>query len=79
MLLSCRIYGINAPELTNRPAGQEATAYARELCPDGTQVKVLSHGYDKYGGRFDGEITLPDGRDFAALMVEAGQAVPYGR
>jgi endonuclease YncB( thermonuclease family) len=73
--VSCRIYGINAPELTNRPAGQDAKAYAQQLCPDGTLVKVLSHGWDKYGGRFDGEITLEDGRDFGHAMIEAGQAV----
>lgn len=31
----------------------------------------------KYGGRFDGTVTLPDGTDFAERMVTAGQAVPY--
>lgn len=30
----------------------------------------------KYGGRFDGTVTLADGRDFAAVMVATGHAVP---
>jgi endonuclease YncB( thermonuclease family) len=75
-LISCRIYGINAPEL-NTGAGKAALAYAQQICPPGTAVEVLSHNYDKYGGRWDGTLTLPDGSDFAARMIEAGQAVPY--
>jgi endonuclease YncB( thermonuclease family) len=71
----CRVFGINAPELSNKPAGQDAKMFAQSLCPNGTLVKVLSHGWDKYGGRFDGELTLPDGSSFAQQMIEAGHAV----
>jgi endonuclease YncB( thermonuclease family) len=72
--LSCRIYGINAPEL-NTPEGKDALAYAQTLLPLGTRVRVTSHGWDKYGGRFDGWIILPDGRDFGSAMIAAGHAV----
>ena len=65
-VLSCRVFGINAPEL----------AYAQELCPGGTHVTVVSHGFDKYGSRADCTITLPDGRDFGVAMLAAGHAVP---
>lgn len=75
--ISCRIYGINAPELST-PAGKTALAYALKLCPVFTFVTVLSHGWDKYGGRFDGSLTLPDGTDFGEAMIAAGQAVAYG-
>jgi endonuclease YncB( thermonuclease family) len=75
-VLSARIFGINAPEL-NTDAGKAALAYASQVCPPGTKVTVVSHGWDKYGGRFDGALTLPDGRDFAQAMIAAGQAVPY--
>jgi endonuclease YncB( thermonuclease family) len=75
-VLSCRVFGINAPEL-NTEAGRAALAYAAQLCPPGTRVMVVSHGWDKYGGRFDGTLTLPDGRDYAAEMLAAGQAVPF--
>ncbi len=72
--LSCRVFGINAPELST-DAGKVALAFAKTLCPPGTRVLVLSRGWDKYGGRFDGQITLPDGRDYATVMIAAGQAV----
>jgi endonuclease YncB( thermonuclease family) len=75
--LSCRVYGINAPELKDKPAGPAAHDYAQQICPPGTRVTIMSHGWDKFGGRFDGTITLPDGSDFAQRMVEAGQAVSY--
>lgn len=73
-ILSCRVFGINAPELST-DAGKAALAYAQTLLKPGDHVTVLSHSWDKYGGRFDGTITLPDGRDFATLMLAAGQAV----
>lgn len=72
--LACRIYGINAPELATA-AGKTALAYARSVAPEGTVVQLISHGWDKYGGRFDGTIQLPDGSDFANVMLTAGQAV----
>lgn len=72
--LSCRAFGINAPELST-DAGKAARDFARTLLPVGTRVHVTSHGWDKYGGRFDGEIMLPDGRDFATEMLDAGHAV----
>ena len=76
-VISLRVFGINAPEL-NTDAGKASLAYAQQLCPPGTLVTVMSHGWDKYGGRFDGTITLPDGQDFSAAMIAAGQAVFYG-
>src|SRR5437588_10184464 len=56
-ILSCRVFGINAPELSNPDgSGKAALAYAEKLCPPGTKVTVLSHSWDKYGGRWDGTI-----------------------
>jgi endonuclease YncB( thermonuclease family) len=72
--LSCRVYGINAAEL-GTSEGKRALAYVTALCPPGTVVSVVSHGWDKYGGRWDGSIMLPDGRDLATVMLDAGQAV----
>ena len=71
-----RIDGINAPELST-PAGKQARDFAQTLLAVGDTVTVLSYGWDKYGGRIDGAITLPDGRDFAKVMLDAGQAKPY--
>ena len=75
--LSCRIYGINAPEL-GTDAGNAALAHAKLIAPAGSMVQVTSHSWDKYGGRFDGSITLPDGSDFAAHMLADGFAVVMG-
>lgn len=73
--LSCRVFGINAPELST-DAGKAALSYALTLIKPGDRCQVTSHGWDKYGGRFDGTVTLADGRDFAQAMLDAGQAVP---
>jgi endonuclease YncB( thermonuclease family) len=75
-MLSCRVHAINAPELDTQ-AGKDALAYAQTLLLPGDECLVLSWGWDKYGGRFDGSITLPDGSDFGALMVDSGHAVAY--
>jgi endonuclease YncB( thermonuclease family) len=80
--LSCRVYGINSPELST-DAGKAALAYAQTLLKPGDICQVLSHGWDKYGGRFDGTITLAaqytaggyTGSDFASLMLASGNAV----
>ena len=74
--IACRVYGINAPELST-DAGKVARDYALTLIAPGGKVTVLSHGWDKYGGRFDGTITLADGRDFATEMLNSGHAVAY--
>lgn len=75
--LSCRVYGINAPELST-PEGVAALDFAETLLKPGDLVTVLSHGWDKYGGRFLGSITMADTTDFGTRMVESGHAVPYG-
>ncbi len=72
----CRCYGINAPELAT-PEGKAALAFAETLIKPGDLVTVRSHGWDKYGGRFDGTVGLADGRDFGSAMVAAGFARPY--
>lgn len=76
LAMSCRIYGINAPELAT-PEGKASLVMAQRLCPAGTKVTIVSHGWDKYGGRFDGAVTLPGGTDFSAEMIAAGAAVFY--
>lgn len=71
-----RVFGINAPELST-DAGKQAKAFAETICPAGSAVRVLSHGWDKYGGRVDGEITAPGGVDLAKAMLDSGNAVVY--
>ena len=71
-----RFYGINAPEMSTA-AGKDARAYLLTRITVGSQVTVISRGWDKYGGRFDGVIHLPDGTDLNQAMVDSGHAVPY--
>lgn len=71
---SGRIYLINAPELST-DAGKAAREYAMQLCPPGTLVTATTYSWDKYGGRYDTSIQLPNKLDFGTLMVTAGKAV----
>ena len=71
-----RTFGDNADELAT-PAGKAALAYLQTQLKIGDTVTLLSHGWDKYGGRIDGTVTLQDGRDLTAVMIAAGQAVAW--
>jgi len=73
---SVRLYGCNAPELAT-PAGKAALAFLETVLKVGDVVTLLSHGWDKYGGRIDGAVTLPDGRDLTQVMIAAGHAAPW--
>jgi len=73
-----RIFGINAPELAT-PEGKVARDFAKTLLAPGDEVKVVSHGWDKFGGRIDGDIAFGGDppNDFAQTMVDAGHAKPW--
>lgn len=72
--LALRLYGCNARELKD-PGGPEARDNLAALLPAGLRIVVRSYKSgrdltdDKYGGRYDGRITLPDGRDLVALLI----------
>jgi len=59
-----------------RVKARQATAFARSLLPRGSTVGLADFGRDRYG-RLLARLTLPDGRDLAAVMIEAGLAQPY--
>ena len=73
--LPARFNGINAPELAT-PAGTAALAYLATILHVGDRITVVSHGWDKYRGRYDADITLADGTDLNQLMLTSGHAVP---
>lgn len=73
--MSCRLYGLNAPEL-NTDAGKRALAAAIMLLPIEAECTVYSHGWDAYNRRWDGEIILPDGINLNDAMIASGNAVP---
>jgi endonuclease YncB( thermonuclease family) len=76
---SLRLYGCNARELKD-PGGAEARDNLAALLPVGSRIIVRSYKpgrdlpEDKYGGRYDATVALPDGRDLVTLLI-AGQWV----
>ncbi len=73
---SFRLLGLNARE-HSMEGGVQATSHLMSVLPAGTEVTVSSVKRDKYGGRFDAQITLPDGSDLNRLLIEQGWAAPW--
>lgn len=70
---SVRLVGCDAPEL-RKPGGVEARDYLATLVAPGDPVSLVSHGWDKFGGRIDGSVSYRQGRDLSAAMIAAGHA-----
>lgn len=71
-----RLKGCNAIELA-QPGGVEARDHLASLLPVGEWVTVQTFKVDKFGGRYDALITLPDGRDVTTVMCADGYAAPW--
>jgi endonuclease YncB( thermonuclease family) len=85
--IDVRIFGVDTPEHVKPPAqtdcevtlGLKAAVFARTLVKPGDAITVTwSRKHDKYG-RLLGSVTLPDGRDWASVMIAAGLGRPYGQ
>lgn len=86
--VSVRLDGVNARELT-APGGREARQHLAGLVAPVSPVSlaelfdgrhtatVRSLRYDKYSGRIDARVLLPDGRDVAQQMVADGFAAAW--
>lgn len=76
---NCRIIGMNAPELTTA-AGKASRDYLKALLPMGSVVEVVSHGWDKFGARFDGDVQIHGAAstwNLTEAMIAAGHAKPW--
>lgn len=73
---SVRFFGCNADE-HDTPGGKAAIAWLETMVKPGDVVQLTSHGWDKYGGRVDGSITLADGTDLVAAEIAAGHAAAW--
>lgn len=74
--IQLRLRGCNAIELHDL-GGKEAQQNLASLLPIGSTVTLRTVKSDKYGGRYDAQITLADGRDLVSLLIQQGYAVPY--
>lgn len=74
--MSFRLFGCNARELA-QPGGPEARDHLAELLPVGLTVELASVKRDKYGGRYDAVVTMPDGTDLRDTLIADGWAVPW--
>ena len=73
---SIRVWGLDAPE-RKQTGGTKATNMMRTLISDQT-LTCSYHDTDRYG-RIVGQCFLPDGRDVASAMIQAGVATEYCR
>lgn len=72
---SCRIQGVNAPELSTAE-GRTARAWAQQQLPVGDEILFRSVQLDKYG-RPLGEIVYSMGKLYSQELLDAGMAVEY--
>lgn len=79
--LKIRVPGIDTPEmhgqcLYEKEHAKAAKAYINDLLKN-AEVEVTPLHWDKYGGRFEANIKLPNGADLAQTMITNGYARKY--
>jgi len=76
--MTLRLYGINAPELSQKPMGQAARDYLRAMIDGKTVlVRTIKDKREKYG-RYLAEIFVGDDPvSVNRKMIEAGHATEY--
>ena len=77
-----RLINVDTPELKGEcPAeinlANQAKLRATDLLPKGTIVDLQNIKDDKYLGRIDANVILPDGRDLGDVLVSEGLARRY--
>jgi len=85
--IDVRVAGLDTPESRRPPAkaacevalGEAAKSYAKALAAPGQTVRLtyVAGRNDKYR-RLLADVTLPDGRDWAGVMIGAGYGRAYG-
>jgi len=72
-----RLRGLDTPEKHGKCEAERRRALEAEAFLDRLPKEVIltDIDHDKYGGRYDSTVLLPDGRDLAGLIISAG----YGR
>ena len=74
--LKIRLHCIDAPEIEQRPWGDESRDYLRRIIPQ--QVSIREQDRDRYG-RIVAEVFGHAGKNLNLALVEAGKAAVYPR
>lgn len=77
-----RLINVDTPEMNGKCAYEKQMANrARNvlsaLIPRGTVVELDNIKDDKYLGRIDANVFLPDGRDVGLILIDSGLGRPY--
>lgn len=81
--VAVRVRGIDTPEVKSpkchkeRELGLQAKEFVSQLLPKGSMVVLRDIDEDKYSGRIDAKVQLPNGQDLSTLLVMHGIARPY--
>lgn len=82
VITSIRVRGVDTPELKGkceeeRALARKAREFTSTLLSAGSRITLTKIAPDKYGGRYDADVTIIDGRELAAVLIESGLARPY--
>lgn len=77
-----RLINVDTPEMNGKcPYEKQMANRARDvlsaLIPRGTVVELDNIKDDKYLGRIDANVFLPDGRDVGLILIDSGLGRPY--
>ena len=77
-----RVINIDTPELSGacpREVAMAETAkdFVTDLLPVGAVVELQNIKDDKYLGRINANVFLPDGRDVGLILIDSGLGRPY--
>ena len=77
-----RLINIDTPEMNGKCAAEITMAQSAKdllvtLIPRGTTVDLRNINDDKYLGRINANVILPDGRDVGNILIDSGLARPY--
>ena len=82
IMVRVRLINIDTPEMNGKcDAEKQMAVRARDvlagLIPTGTVVELDNIKDDKYLGRINANVFLPDGRDVGLILIDAGLGRPY--
>ena len=77
-----RLINVDTPELSGECSSEiqlanQAKQMVKNLLPSGTVVDLQNIKDDKYLGRIDANVIMPDGRDLGNVLVQRGLARKY--